>query len=379
MRLRALNLAHLRVDLALSDPGYPARFRQAAVEAATLGVGLEIALLVAPDRAAAQFEALRAVVARGSAHVARWLVFPERESFRGGTPLAEVVEPARAYLPGVSAAPILSGTNADFIFLARSVPPLDRVDGLAFPINPQVHAFDNASVVETLGVQSQAVANAQRLAAGKPVYVSPITLKMRHNPYATGAIPPTPPGQLAAAGRPAPDVALPGRLDRGEHQADGRGGRGGRHLLRNDRLARRDGNGVRRALARPVPLDPRRGLPGLSRPGRRGRVRRGWGCIPARSGDPLAFDGLALVRGDAMRVILANLTGEAQRVTVRGLPPEMQLRILDASNAEDAMREPEAFRHAPPMQQSVPATGLPVELPPYAVARMDGRRAVRQS
>ena len=195
-RLRALNLRHLRVDLVLADPAYPARLRQATAEARALGVPLEIALLISPDNADVELAALRRLLDALRPNVCRWLIFPAKEVFRGGSPLREVIEPARTHLAGYGGAALVSGTDADFIFLARSLPPLELVDALTFAITPQVHAFDNTSIVETLATQGAAVHSATRIGGGKPVYVSPVTLKMRHNPYATGAIPPTPPGEL---------------------------------------------------------------------------------------------------------------------------------------------------------------------------------------
>ena len=195
-RLRALNLRHLRVDLVLADATYPARLRQATAEARALGVPLEIALRISPDNAAGELAAFRLLLDELRTNVRRWLVFPARELFRGGSLLREVIEPARFHLASYGSVPLVSGTDADFIFLARSLPPLELVDALTFAITPQVHAFDDASIVETLATEGAAVHSARALAAGKPVYVSPVTLKMRHNPYATGAIPSTPPGEL---------------------------------------------------------------------------------------------------------------------------------------------------------------------------------------
>ena len=43
-RLKLLCLSHLRVDLRLTDPDYPARLEQAVAEANALGVGLHVAL-----------------------------------------------------------------------------------------------------------------------------------------------------------------------------------------------------------------------------------------------------------------------------------------------------------------------------------------------
>jgi hypothetical protein len=369
--LRSLHPAHLRVDLVLSDPGYPARLRQAAQEAASLGASLEIALFVAPDHAAAELDGLGVAVDAAQPRVARWLIFPEREVFKGGTPLAEVLEPARAVLPGYGPAPILSGANTDFIFLARSVPPLDLVDGLTFAITPQVHAFDNASVVETLGTQGQAVASARAIAGELPVQVSPVTLKMRHNPYASGAIAPTPPGEL------------PSQVDPRQMSLFLAGWTAAsiKHIAENGAswITYFETTGWRGVMetadGSPVP-DKFRSIAGGVFPVYHvladvGEFRAD-GVLRSRSSDPLAFDGLALRRGDAVRVLLANLTAESQTVAVRGLLGEVVLRLLDATNAESAMRHPEAFRGAPPESRAVPTAGLLLDLPPYAVVRIDG-------
>ena len=124
-RLRALNLRHLRVDLVLADPAYPARLRQATAEAQALGVPLEIALRISPDSADGELAALRRLLDALRPNVCRWLVFPAKELFRGGSLLREVIEPARTHLAGYGDAALVSGTDADFIFLARSLPPLE--------------------------------------------------------------------------------------------------------------------------------------------------------------------------------------------------------------------------------------------------------------
>jgi hypothetical protein len=63
-----------------------------------------------------------------------------------------------------------------------------------------VHAFDDASLIETLETQPQMVLTCQRLATGLPVAVSPITLKPRFNPDATSG------GELDQQGEPPPEA-----------------------------------------------------------------------------------------------------------------------------------------------------------------------------
>jgi hypothetical protein len=95
--------------------------------------------------------------------------------------------------------------------------------------------------------------------------------------------------------------------------------------------------------------------------------------LPATSSDTLALDGLALRGGGRTRVLLANLSPRQQRVRVRGLAPRVTLRVLDETNAERAMRDPERFRAEPGEPRESRAGELELELRPYAVARLDAR------
>jgi hypothetical protein len=81
---------------------------------------------------------------------------------------------------------IAAGTDAFFTELNRNRLEPQLADAFVFSVNPQVHAFDNLSIVETLEGQAAAVKTAIDIFNGKPPWVSPVTLKMRWNPNATG-------------------------------------------------------------------------------------------------------------------------------------------------------------------------------------------------
>ena len=303
-------------------------------------------------------------------NVCRWLVFPTHELFRGGSRLTEVIEPAHTHLASYNGAAFVSGTNTDFIFLARSLPPLDLVDALTFAITPQVHAFDNASIVETLTAQGAAVRSGRALAGGKPVYVSPVTLKMRHNPYAIAAIPPTPPGEF------------PPQVDPRQISLFAAGWTAG--SMRN--LAQSGAAGVtyfettgwrgvmETAQGSPVP-DKFRSIPGAVFPVYHVLADigefAGGEVLAGQPSDALAVDGIALRKDGRVRVLVANMTSELQSVTIPGLRGRIDLRLLDASVAEEAMRSPETFRNRLGTMREA-ATGLDLDLSPFAVARLDG-------
>jgi hypothetical protein len=96
--------------------------------------------------------------------------------------------------------PVGAGSDANFCELNREHVlgrlALAGADFVFWPINPQVHAFDHLSLVETLEAQPDTVKTARAFAGTKPLVISPVTLKQRFNPAATGAPPPVPPGEL---------------------------------------------------------------------------------------------------------------------------------------------------------------------------------------
>jgi hypothetical protein len=376
-RLRELNLGHLRVDLILGDPAYPSQLRRAITEARALSIPLEVALLLPSSvlnagRADAEMAALRGLLDELRPTVARWLVFPTPEIFRGGSPMREVLEPARQHLAGYSAAPIVSGTNTDFIFMARNLPPLALVDGLTFAITAEVHAFDNASIVETLGTQGQAVRSGRALAAGRPVFMSPVTLKMRHNPYATGAIPPTPSGELPPQVDPRQMSLIVAGWTAGSIRNLAQNGAAGITYFETTGW-----RGVMEtAEGSPVP-EKFRSIPGAVFPVYHVLADVGefvgGEVVAGGPSDALAVNGLALRKDGRLRMLVANMTAEPKNVIVYGLPAEVSARTLDASNAEAAMRAPETYRAAAGQRMASVAGELALELSPYAVARLDAR------
>jgi hypothetical protein len=369
-RLLALRPAHLRVDLRLADADCPARLAGAQQAAAALGAALEVALLLS-DEPEIELAALRIMVQHQQPVVARWLIFPARELFWGGSATAQVVTAARSALADLAPGAIFaSGTNADLIFAQRNMPPLDQIDALVYSINPQVHAFDNTSLVETLAAQGSSVLSARRLAAGRPVLISPVTLKMRWNAYASGPEPTTPHGELPPQVDPR-QMSLFGAgwtlgsikylAERGAHSVTYYETTGWRGVMEREQGS-------------PLP-HKFRSIAGGVYPlyhvlADMGEFAGGE-VLPSRSSNPLAVDGLILRKGNARRVLLANLTDESQLVQLHGLGTFVYLRNLSADNASQAMMDPETFRTQPGVLQRPNNGQLELTLSPYALARID--------
>jgi hypothetical protein len=365
-RLAALRPAHLRVDLDLASSTYADRLRRAASEAAALDSALEIALFLSDD-APAELAHLAAQLDHWRPTVARWLVFHRHEMSTS----PRWVELARAVLtPYDRAAPFGGGTNAFFTELNRQRPDSAALDFLVYSINPQVHAFDNTSLVENLAAQAVTVTSAAAFAAGKPIVVSPVTLRPRGNPNATGPEPALAPGEL------------PPPVDARQMSLLGAGWTLGslKYLAESGAAAvtyyeTTGWRGVmERAGGSPLP-ETFRSLPGAVFPlyhvlADVGEFAGGE-VIPTTASRPLLVDGMTLQKDGERRTLIANLSAKTQTVTIEGLPAAMTVRLLDAAVAETAMTAPAAYRRAPGELRQTHGGALSLSLPPFAVATLD--------
>lgn len=180
--LRALDLAHVRIDLDPSHNDLGKELDRAWQTAKSINAQLEIALHLgeSPD---VDLQAMANAVKTVKPGVVRWLIFGRTAKT---TPPGFAAR-ARAILqPLTPDADIGGGTNAYFTELNRFHPNVEELDVIAYSINPQVHAFDNLSIIESLEAQPMTVTSARQFAEGHPLVISPITLRPRFNPNATG-------------------------------------------------------------------------------------------------------------------------------------------------------------------------------------------------
>jgi hypothetical protein len=362
--LKRLNLAHLRSDLRLFEPGCEAALRRAWADAEALGVPLEAAVFVS-DAADRELAALRALLERLPAgwRVATWLIFHRA---RPAT-THELATLARRHLGSYDAAArIGGGTNGNFAELNRNRPPVDALDVVSFSANPQVHAFDNASLVEALQGQRWAIESARQFIGTLPLAIGPVTLRPRARRQTT---------------EPAPDE-LPADVDERQMSLFGAAwtvgslkqlSEGGVHSATYYETI--GWLGVMEA-ASGCPLPQKfRSLPGCVFPVYHVFADVGEFCgaevVRTTSSGPLLFDGLAMRRDGRTRLLLAGLSPDACSVTVRGIRGPAVVRRLDETNAEAAMLNPKEYRARPGEAARAVRGALKLDLPPYAVVTVD--------
>ncbi len=367
-RLRSLHLSHLRVDIDFARPDWQDELRRAGDEADAIGSRLEIALHLSND-AEAELATLRSIVADLRPPVQHWLIYHKDEK---GIQ-AQWVELARKHLTDYDRVDFGAGTNAYFTELNRNRPPSTALDLICYSLNPQVHAFDNRSLMETLPTQAATVESARLLAAGRPIAVSPITLRPRFNPNAASA--------AASAANDTSDQ-LPSAVDVRQMSLFAAAWTVGSLKAMAESSVQSvtyfetvGWRGVMEGttgspLPERFPSQPEEVFPLYH------ILADVAGCAGApvllsQSSDNGRVTGFAFRRDGEIRVLVANLTDKIQEVTVHHGGDRVRLRILNERNARTAMSAPEGFRDEErlPIDPAYGQTAL--RLLPYAVARLD--------
>jgi hypothetical protein len=267
--------------------------------------------------------------------------------------------------------PIGGGTPANFRELNGQRPPIDLLDFVAWSVTPQIHAFDNDSLVETLAAHAATVESAREFAANLPLVVGPVTFKMQTNPYATGSWPPpTPAGQLP----PQVDIrqlslfAAGWTLGSIKYLAEG-----GVHAATYYDLVGWKGLMERETgspLPNQFPSNPGCVFPLyhvfadlVEMPDAR--------VLPLKSSHPLLVDGLALTNGSYTRLLVANLTGSSQSFSLRTYAKRARIRSIGKRNIRKAVTDLDAFRSQRDFKWHIWNGHLSLGLQPYAFARID--------
>jgi len=364
--LKSLHLTHLRMDLAPGASDADILLLRASNEARALGVRLEIALHLT-DQAESELQNLIPKLVRADAPIGTWLIFHQS----GRTTLQKWVGLAKQILiPFHPDVRVGAGTTSYFVEINRAHPPKD-VELLCYSINPQVHAFDNRTLIENLEGLEATVESARLIGENHPLAIGPVTLRPRFNPDATGPEMDTPAGEL------------PARVDPRQMSLFGAGWTlGSLKALAQPgvySLTYYETTGRLGVIEREKDPPLHRGFPSL--PGWVFPLYHvladvgefaGGSLLPWTSGNDLAVEGIGLTKAGKTRILLANLTDKPQKVRLACplLRGEIRVKRLDESNVMAAMTMASVFR----TDNGEPVTGSPLELDllPYAVIRVDG-------
>lgn len=341
-RLKALNLDHLRVDLALTNDAFSRHLRKATAQAKALDVKLHVGLRLgqqwgsALDRLATEVRSLRPPVSV-------WLVLG------ADPPLYRLARPRLRALGGKA---VIGAAHEDINFtqLNRIRPEPDMLEVVAYGATPQIHAFDNLSIMETLPILGDTVRSARQFVGASPLAITPITLRLQsvtQEPL---------PGELpfSVDARQPTLFAAAWTLGSIKYLAEA----GVQSVTYYETVGWK---GIMESAEGPSLPDKFPSQPGAVFPIYHllrsigefadGRVQR------TESSDTLSVAGLALRKGKRLRLLVANLTDRQQSVAIRGLGETISVRQPDALNTLSP-GEPTAME-------------LPLVLAPYGIVRID--------
>lgn len=364
-RLRAIQ-GDLRVDVSLDAADAHDTIRRAWHDGRLIGShDLYIAVVVDPDSAAPQLEALSAFI--GASQIAALILVLEKGAHVTSDAVFATARRAFAHLPSVR---LMRGTNGYFTQINRQRPQ-DKDDFIVYSVNPQVHAFDNDSLIETLPMISETARTAREWV--HRLGISPVTFKIRINPDATAPEAPTPPGHL------------PRQVDPRQMSLFGAGWTVG--ALASLIRARAEFITLYETIGwlGVMELEGGSPLPDLFPSiadavyplyhvmADLGACRAGWMFRCAVS-DPLHASVLPICPPDdpsAIYIWIANHTDQTQTVIVHGLTGTWRGSMLDEHTAIFALREPETWRAQHPLTFTPGSDGaIRFELLPYALLRL---------
>jgi hypothetical protein len=174
--LRRMRLDHLRIVVDAADSAPEDQLARGQAMAADLGIPFELAIVARPgDPILARI--LR-VVAAGPVPLARLVVFdPQRHT----TEDALLASARSAAVAAGLDVPVGGGSRAYlYQLVAQGIGA--AADVVEFPMTPQVHAFDDASILGTIASLGAAIRTADSIGGGSPIHVAPLSMRAQFNP-----------------------------------------------------------------------------------------------------------------------------------------------------------------------------------------------------
>ena len=179
--LAAMRVGHLRVVVDHDDPDWRATLAAAGDDARVLGCPLELELVGFGDDAAL---AEVAAATNATSRIAGVLVFGgDGDDGLVTSSAASIARARAAFQAAHRPPPVGGGTRANLAELLARRPPVDGCDRVSLAVSPQVHADDDATILENAGVVGDVLARAAAAAGGRPLTVA-CSLRPRFNAYA---------------------------------------------------------------------------------------------------------------------------------------------------------------------------------------------------
>lgn len=364
-RLKKINLSHIRIELKEIASTERALLVSKLNQAKILDLPVEIVLFLSdPEK---ELNILFSLIKTIGLDVLRWLIFEKGKYITTKDICLKAQKLITAFDSG---AVIGGGSNADFYELNTGRIPHEYLDFVSFSLNPQVHSDDNDSLVSNLESLSMMVESASDLSDGKPVIISPITLKPRFNPSAIT-------NELLRT-----DFAnLPPEVDQRQMSLFGASWTigvlsillyskissltfyettGWRGLMDIEKVSN---------LSKEFISIPDGVFPIYHVFADIGEFRSG-SLFNSFSSDPKNISCFGMRKGNNIQLIVSNLSREKQCVFIHGINNKINLRWINEDTFEKMMVSPEDFRLGETHEIAPGDSTLSLEFLPFSIARL---------
>ena len=365
--LKKLSISHLRCDLDLGSDSWRKLLRNHCAQAQQLATGLELAIFVGAE-CGKELELLKGELEKLQPSITSILIFDKGEF----ATKPDSVRMAQRLFGGYPSHPkIGGGTDRNYFDLNFIHPLLDPTAIVSYSVNPQVHAFDVSSLVETIEGQSWTMDSAHKIYEKNPIAVSPITLKPRFNPdeIVPESINPkdlpsqVDPRQMSLFGACWTAGSVKAFAESNASSITFYETVGWRGLMETE-----DGSKLPEKF--------------FSKPGMIFPLYHvlcdicemdGSFVHITKSNQPLLVNAISMSRGNTIRLLLYNLTWKSQGALIRGIKAtKLRIKRLNETTAEEAMFNASEFRRDYGIIRNVDGTGeVDLQLLPYEVVRVD--------
>ncbi|CAN5489032.1 hypothetical protein BH23BAC1_BH23BAC1_32000 [soil metagenome] len=365
-KISNLGLHHYRVEVKPYENDWKKSFIEAVGESKKLKLSLEVALHLEEKKFENQINSFINEFTHIGGSVYAIILFQKNHKTTPEALIKSAIPLLRENFPS---AKIGGGTDAYFAELNRNRPPAKDLDFLTYSINPQVHAFDNASLTETLEAQGYTVESAESFASGNSIHVSPVTLKPRFNPNATGPEPEPGSGEL------------PSQVDVRQRSLFAAGWTLGsiKYLAEAgvESITYFEAVGKRGLLMPEIPSSDSKLFPAEE-----GEIFPVYGILKevlnfkvsevilSKSNRPLEFDGLVLRQGNKKKILLGNLLNKDTIIKVPDV--EGGVKIIEINSS--TLRTVDWISNLKSkIINKDPANEFSVSLPPYGIAILEDK------
>lgn len=344
-KTESVPLSHLRFDVFPGSESFVSDMEKIASISRQLQIPAELAIYFGmniEDEILLLGQALFA----SQVSVYRFLIFKEDEPVVSIETILQIIPVLKKYS---SSSYIVSGTDGYFVNLNRNHPPSGIIDQICYSANPQVHTFDNVSIMENLPGIAETLRSGHLFFGKAQPVISPLTLcprKNRKNPMKSGGFDIRQKGLFCSAWTAGSILQCieGGAASVTLFSLNGEGG-----------IMTENGSEVYPVYHIVTVISEMTGGAGGS-------------CIQ-RSGSGIAS--IVMVKGMRMLVIAVNLTGATKDLQIDNLPSLITYKYLDETTYQESTQFPEKWKCTCGTVISVENTSHIFRLLPYSVLTIE--------